>query len=89
MLYFFIVLLLMASGIHAQGCLNHNGNPVSWWAVLKVPPKIGKSGFGYYDSTYSQLEFQYINAHVDDDSALTRTLLQINADSLHSVAWND
>lgn len=38
--------------IYAQNCLNHNGNPVDWWVILKVPPKIGKSGFGYYDSSF-------------------------------------
>ena len=47
-----ILLLLLIVSAAAQGCLNHLGVEVDWWVILKVPPKIGKSGFGYYDSTY-------------------------------------
>lgn len=72
-----------------QGCLDANGVPVSWWAILKVPPKIGKSGFGYFDSNSQGYEFKYTGSHVDEKSALTSTLLQINTVPLYSVAWND
>ena len=73
-----------------QKCLNHLGQAVDWWVILKVPPKIGKSGFGYYDSTYSHSSFNYVSLHVDETStALYNTLQQINTYSLESVAWND
>lgn len=48
-----------------QGCVNHVGAVVDWWVILKVPPKIGSTGFGYYDSTYRSPTFQYIPNHVD------------------------
>ena len=73
----------------SQGCLDVNGMPVSWWAILKVPPKIGKSGFGYFDSNSQGYGFKYIAEHVDEKSALTQTLFQINTVPLYSVAWND
>jgi len=76
-LFLFIVLT------NSQGCLNHVGSPVDWWVILKVPPKIGKSGFGYYDSTYKSGVFSYIPDHVDEGaSGLTMTLHQINSLSL-------
>lgn len=63
----------------SEVCKNHLGTPVEWWVILKVPPKIGKSGFGYYDSTYKSGVFQYIPDHVDEGAtALTMTLHQIN-----------
>ncbi len=78
-----ILLLLLIVSAAAQGCLNHLGVEVDWWVILKVPPKIGKSGFGYYDSTYRSSVFQYIPEHVDNGStALTMTMYQINELSL-------
>jgi hypothetical protein len=62
-----------------QDCKNHLGASVNWWVILKVPPKIGKTGFGYYDSTYGSGVFQYIPEHVDEGAtALTMTLHQTN-----------
>lgn len=73
-----IVSLILASA-YAQGCLNHLGAPVDWWVALKVPPKIGSSGFGYYDSTFKSGTFQYIPTFIDEGAtALTMTLHQIN-----------
>ena len=34
----FFVLVYSAIG---QYCMNANGEPASWWVVLKVPPTIG------------------------------------------------
>lgn len=73
----FIFLLISLSS--SQSCLNHQGAIVDWWVILKVPPKIGSTGFGYYDSTYRSPTFQYIPYHVDEGStALTLTMSQIN-----------
>ena len=75
---------------HSQFCLNHLGQKVDWWVMLKVPPKIGKSGFGYFDSSFTHSAFSYESAHADDIStALFKTLSQINDFSLETVAWND
>lgn len=60
-----LIALFLFSSAHSQYCKNHVGNPVNWWVILKVPPKIGKTGFGYYDSTYNSGVFQYIPDHVD------------------------
>lgn len=74
---------LLISYVVTQACLNHQGTEVDWWVIMKVPPKIGKSGFGYYDSTYKSGNFQYIPDHVDEGAtALTMTLHQINSFSL-------
>lgn len=64
-LFITIILLSLLHALKSQGCLNYQGLPVDWWAALKVPPKIGKSGFGYYDSTYIRSEFNYIPSHID------------------------
>lgn len=50
---------------------------------MKVPPKVGQSGFGYYDSTYSTGVFQYFSNLVDEGTTpLTLTLAQINENNL-------
>lgn len=90
LIFLFSLLLVSLPLANTQACLNHLGSPVDWWVILKVPPKIGKSGFGYYDSTYKSGIFSYIPDHVDEGaSGLTMTLLQINSFSLETVAWND
>jgi hypothetical protein len=74
-----LLMALIVVSSYAQGCLNHLGNPIDWWVVLKVPPKIGSSGFGYYDSTFKSGTFQYVPNFVDDGAtALTMTMHQIN-----------
>lgn len=45
-----ILSVSLISLAETQSCLNSNGEPVSWWVILKVPPMIGNSGYGYYDS---------------------------------------
>lgn len=83
LLRLFGLLFLLVATANSQGCLNHVGSPVDWWVILKVPPKIGKSGFGYYDSTYKSGIFAYIPDHVDEGATgLTMTLHQINSLSL-------
>ena len=90
MLTSLFILLIQLYSAYTQGCLNHLGQAVDWWVVLKVPPKIGKSGFGYYDSTYSHYTFNYVPTHADDAATnLFATLQQINTFSLETVAWND
>jgi hypothetical protein len=74
-----LIFCILLTVINSQACKNHNGGEVHWWVSLKVPPKIGASGFGYYDSTYGSGTFQYIPNHIDEGaSALTMTLHQIN-----------
>ena len=56
---------------------------MEWWVALKVPPKIGKTGFGYYDSTMKGAKFVYYDKKIDIGStALTRTIDEINAQNL-------
>lgn len=59
-----IVISLVQTGL-SIGCLNHNGQQVDWWVVLKIPPKIGKSGFGYIDSKAVFSKFDYVPYHID------------------------
>jgi hypothetical protein len=74
-----ILIFILVALASSDTCLNHLGSPVDWWVILKVPPKIGKSGFGYYDSTFRSGVFQYVPDHVDEGAtALTMTILQIN-----------
>jgi len=74
----------------AQSCLKANGEVVQWWVILKVPPKVGRIGFGYYDSTIKTGRFIYQDAKVDvGTTAHTKTIDQINTQNLHHVAWND
>ena len=63
------ILLLLVVGllvlVNCQNCLDANGQPIHWWIVLKVPPKIGKSGYGYYDSSLKTGRFVYIDHKID------------------------
>ena len=90
MLKAFIFLLALSCLAFAQTCLKATGEPVQWWVILKVPPKIGKLGYGYYDSTMKTGKFVYYDAKVDlGTTAHTRTIEQINSQNLQRVAWND
>lgn len=88
---FFVILALVAVNmVQSQGCLNLAGEPVSWWVMLKVPPMIGNSGYGYYDSNSKNSQFEVINNNVDaEGSPLARTLAFINSEGLQRIAWND
>lgn len=73
-----LIFLLITISLN-QKCVDSEGKKVDWWAILKVPPKIGSSGYGYVDSTTLQ-NFKYLNTHVDEGkTALTMTLSQINS----------
>ncbi len=68
-------MLMLIAIINAQTCLGQLGTAVEWWLALKVPPKIGKSGFGYYDSTMKTGKFIYYDVKIDIGvTALTRTI---------------
>ncbi len=42
---------------------------------MKVPPKIGRTGFGYYDSTMKGGKFIYSDKKIDiGATALTKTI---------------
>lgn len=85
-----VCLLALSIGGRAQSCLNSSGLPVAWWIVLKVPPTIGNSGYGYYDSNSNSGQFTFVSKTIDlDVSPLTQTLGLINKDKLERVAWND
>lgn len=57
---------------------------------MKVPPKIGKIGYGYYDSTMKSGKFIYVDAKIDAAGSLHyKTIEQINTQKLEHVAWND
>jgi hypothetical protein len=45
-----ICILIVLQITTSHSCLNSVGEPVSWWIILKVPPMVGDSGYGYYDS---------------------------------------
>lgn len=78
-----VLLLVAISNVQSQGCLNPDGEPVSWWVILKVPPMIGNSGYGYYDSNSKNGQFQIINSKVDaEGSPLIRTFELINRETL-------
>jgi hypothetical protein len=78
-----IVSALMVLCVKAQFCFNAVGEPVSWWVVLKVPPAIKNSGYGYYDSNTRSGEFAFINKTIDlDVSALTQTISVLSSDKI-------
>jgi hypothetical protein len=78
-----IVSALMVLCVKAQFCFNAVGEPVSWWVVLKVPPAIKNSGYGYYDSNTRSGEFAFINKTIDlDVSALTQTISVLSNDKI-------
>jgi hypothetical protein len=84
------VLAVVAIVTAAPTCLTSEGAEVDWWVVLKVPFKINKTGFGYYDSSMSTGKVRiYANPADEPFTALWRTLTQINTLGLQVLAWND
>ena len=58
--------------------------------MLKIPPMIKNSGYGYYDSNSGTGEFEVVNKTVDlDVSPLTQTLAVLQGGAVERVAWND
>lgn len=85
-----LLIVVLLGKLQAQNCLNSAGEPVLWWVVLKVPPTIGNSGYGYYDSNMLNGQFLFTTKTIDlDVSPLTQTFSLINKDKLERVAWND
>lgn len=86
----FWLLALVDQALCSISCLNNEGSAVDWWVVLKVPGKINKTGYGYYDSKYSSPKLTvYSNPPDQQFTAMWRTLDQINSLALQVVAWND
>jgi hypothetical protein len=83
-----IISLLIFNFIYAQKCLNNNGVAVDWWVVFKPPGSLG-AVHGYLDpSTKTQITI--LNTSPDyPETALYRTLNQINTLSVQVLAWND
>ena len=59
MIYSLLIIILLIACGQGQTCIGQSGQPVAWWVVLKVPPKTGHSGYGYYDSTMKTGTFLY------------------------------
>ena len=88
--YLLLVIYFLVIVAQSQSCLNANGESVSWWTILKVPPMTGNSGYAYFDSTMTSSNLEYFNKAVDlEISPLSQTLTLINKDRLERVAWND
>lgn len=63
----------------SQYCKNLSGSQVAWWVILKVPPKIGASGYAYIDINSKVPQFTYFSDKVDvGNTPLVTTLNQIN-----------
>ena len=62
---FTFLLVLLAPLATPQSCISQGGKPVAWWVVLKIPPKTGHSGYGYYDSTMKTGSFLYYSNAID------------------------
>lgn len=81
----FLLLLVCQLGfVQATiSCLSNDGAAVDWWVVLKVPGKINKTGYGYYDSRHvANSIVVYSNPADQRLTALWRTLDQINTRNL-------
>ncbi len=80
----FAILCMLALHVTlGQYCMNAAGEPVAWWIVLKVPPMIGDSGYGYYDSASGSAQLKYVSKTIDlDVSPLTQTLGLINKNKM-------
>ena len=78
-----IISTILIAYSDAQYCMNTAGGPVSWWVILKVPPAIKNSGYGYYDSNTKSGEFAFINQTVDlGISPLTQTVSVLSSDRI-------
>lgn len=83
LLFFILLISSNIVNVVGQSCKDQTGGNVAWWIIIKVPPKIGKSGFGYYDSRMTAVRFTYYDFHIDEGiTPLTRTLSAINTASL-------
>ena len=76
---FLLITIFLAIHVKSQTCIGQSGQPVAWWVTLKVPPKTGHSGYGYYDSTMKTATFLYYSNDIDKgNTPLTLTFTEIN-----------
>lgn len=88
---FFVGLLLCFAGsVTASKCLNNKGEEVYWWVMLITPSSAPNIRYAYYDSNTEGSSFDLLTVDPSDpNSALGRTLTQINTNNLETLAWND
>lgn len=85
-----IVGVLIVLAVSSQYCFSREGEPMEWWVVLKVPPKIGNSGYAYYNSNMKTGKMMFYDENVDVNvSALTMTINAFNGNDFEVIAWND
>ena len=85
-----VCLIFLLTLTLSQSCLSQDGKPVAWWVVIKVPPKTGHYGYGYYDSTMKTATFIYHSNRIDQgNTPLTYTFTEINSLKMEHIAWND
>lgn len=69
-----ITFAILVQVTYQQTCIGQSGKPVAWWVAIKIPPKTGHSGYGYYDSTMKTGTFLYYINDIDKGiSPLTQT----------------
>ena len=80
----FVGLLLCFAGvINASKCLNNRGEEVYWWVMLITPSSAPSIRYAYYDSNSAGSAFDLLTTDPSDpNSALARTLTQINTQNL-------
>jgi len=59
MLIRIIAKIIVLIAVNAQFCINTEGEPIEWWAILKTPPKIGNNGYAYFGSGSKSSSFTY------------------------------
>ena len=87
---FFLILLSIMSVFRCEVCLDNKGNAVSWWVMINTPKAILQAEYIYFDSSFTSSNFQmYTDQPGASNTALGRTMSQINSLNLQSIAWND
>jgi len=91
-----LILIIFASSVLSQKCLDGSNNPVDWWIAYKLPRLSGNqylqsgTGYAYMDERSSSFNIasSFINAST---SFLARTLNQMykNQSQVGYVIWND
>ena len=82
MIYFLLNIL----GALALRCLNHNGAPIGWWTILQLPKSsVDKCGIPYFYFDKGSEYFSPVETPADENSPLSYTIAQLNADEDVSV----
>lgn len=85
-----LLLITIFTQILSQKCIDNNGNNVSWWLMINTPKKTPSIQYLYFDSSFTTPNFSlYTDDPSSTNTALARTLTQINTLSLQTIAWND